>query len=224
MFPNRSCARAGLALLLALPLFAAACQARGGSDEEKQRDEQLKKLNAQSTFNASQKTRQPLLAVEVAVRADGVQAVGAKVIAAPAPKNSAEADLRVTARAGSRTLADYVIPDPRLAEVDTREGPGGQQVLPEGRTTVFAPLAEDITDIQIAPVAGREQRASKGGTLDVRALAVSACEGQTALEVCQKILRAKPGTTGSPSPTQSPSPAQSPTPATAPTRPPGTQD
>lgn len=209
MFQTRSCARAGLALLLlAAPLIVSACQPRGGERQTKEQQERLDKLNAQSTFNVSQKSRQALLAVEVSVRADGVEAVGAKVIRAPAPTNSAEADLRVTAQAGARTVADYVIPDPRLAEVDTREGKGGdRRVLPEGRIIVFAPLAEDLTEIRIAPVTGREQQASKGGTLDARALAVRACEAQTALEECQKILRSKPGTT----PGTTPSPAQTPT-------------
>lgn len=213
MFQTSLCARAGLALLLAAPLIASACQSRGEERQKKEQQEQLEKLNSQSTFNVSQKTRQALLAVEVTVRADGVEAVGAKVIHAPGPTNSAVADLRVTAQAGARTIADYVIPDPRLAEVDTREGEGGgQRVLPEGRTIVFAPLAEDLTEIRIAPVKGREEQASKGGTLDARALAQRACEAQTALEECQKILRSKPGTTQSPtqSPTPTPTPAQPP--------------
>jgi hypothetical protein len=206
---TRRCARAGLALLLAAPLFAVACQSRGGDGQTREQQEQLDKLNSQSTYNVSQKTRQALLAVEVKVRADGVEAVSAKVIHAPAPTNSAIADLRVTAQAGARSVADYVIPDPRLAEVDTREGEGGgRRVLPEARTIVFAPLAEDLSEIRIAPVSGREQQASKGGTLDARALAVRACEAQTALEECQKILRSKPGTTQSP--TQTPSPTQPP--------------
>lgn len=209
MFQTRLCARAGLALLLAAPLIAPACQSRGDEQRKREQQEQLDKLNSQSTYNVAQKTRQALLAVEVTVRADGVEAVSAKVIHAPGPTNSAVADLRVTAQAGARTVADYVIPDPRLAEVDTREGPGGgQRVLPEARTIIFAPLAEDLTDIRLAPVRGREEKASKGGTLDARALAVRACEAQTALEECQKILRSKPGTTQSPTPT--PTPAQPP--------------
>lgn len=220
MLKTRTCARAGLALLLAAPLIAPACQSRVEDRKEKELEEQLERLNSQSTFNASQKSRQTILAVEVKVRADGVEAAGAKVIRAPAPKNSAVAHLRVTARAGERTVADYVIPDPRLAEVNTREGEGGGlRVLPEGSTIVFAPLAEDLTEIRIAPVGGREEQVSKGGTLDVRALAVRACEGQTALEVCQKILRSKPGTTGSPPPPTPPTP----TPTTAPSQLPRTQ-
>lgn len=212
MFQTRPSARAGLALLLlAAPLIAAACQSRGEERPQKEQEEQLAKLNSQSTFNASQRTRQTLLAVEVAVRADGVEAVGARVIRAPAPTNSAEADLRVTAQAGPRTLADYVIPDPRLAEVDRREGEGGGlRVLPEGRIIVFAPLAEDLTEIRIAPVSGRDERVSKGGTLDARSLALRACEAQTALEECQRLLRSKPGatpgTTAQPPPSPSPSP------------------
>src|ERR1044072_8531722 len=140
---------------------------------------------------------------------EGGEAVSGKGSHAPGLTNSPVADRRVTAQAGARTVADYVIPDPRLAEVDTREGPGGgQRVLPEARTIIFAPLAEDLTDIRLAPVRGREEKASKGGTLDARALDVRACEAQTALEECHKILRSKPGTTQSPTPT--PTPAQPP--------------
>jgi hypothetical protein len=220
MLQRKSCARACLVVLLAVPLVASTCRS-GASDDERRTKEQLEKLNAESKFNAGQQQRrQVLLAVEVAVRADGVEAVGARVIRAPAPSHSAEADLRVTARAGSQTVADYTIPDPRLAEVDRREGEGGGlRILPEGRIIVFAPLSENLSEIVIAPVEGRDERVSKGGTLDARTLAVRACEGQDTIEECRRVLAAKPpGTTATATPTNSPPP---PTPATPTPRPPG---
>jgi hypothetical protein len=199
MLRIKSCARSCLAIMLVVPFIISACGTR----------EQAEKPGPENRFDLSELTAHALLAVEVNVRADGLDVVSAKVIRGPSTPNSAEYDLLVTARAGDRTIAEYVIPDPRLAEV---LGHGSEErghlILPEAATVVFAPLTEDLTEIQIAPIKGREERASKGGTIDARTLAARACEGQTGIEECQRIPRSRPEQSPTPTPAPQTSPAQ----------------
>jgi hypothetical protein len=201
LHPNVTRRKAGAAAALGLltcALFVAACGPSRRAQENRGQAgrPQPPEAGAPGKFNVAQMTGRVLLAVEVSVSAEGVRALGASVIRAPAKANSATPDLRVTARAGESVVADYTIADPRRVEIEGKEW----KMLPEGRAFIYAPLSEGLTEFRIEPLPGRERDASKGGTLDARELARRACEGRTELEECRRVLGARPGASPSPQP------------------------
>lgn len=153
------------------------------SQQDRKQAEQAEKANADSNANLTQ-NRVFQLAIEVEVSADGIKPLGASIVRAPAKSGSAMADLRIAAKAGDQTRAEYTAPDPRLSEVERQ----GQRALPSARTFLFVPLSAELTVVQITPVEGREDRVSKGGTFDPRPLARQACQERRALKECIELL------------------------------------
>lgn len=152
---------------------------------------EVDRLNAENKFDVSQMTQQLQLAVEVSVTSEGISTVGVSIIRAPPKSNSALADLRVNVRAGNNVVADYTMADPRIVEEGSREDEegGDQKILPEARTFVFAPLLENLTDIQIIPVDSRREFVSRGGTIDAPPLIQRACQERSDIQECRKLFR-----------------------------------
>ncbi len=145
----------------------------------------MQQINAEAEFDAGKLDVQLQLAVEVEITADGMRALNATIVRAPPKSNSAMADLHVRARAGDRVVTEYVIPDPRLMEVD-REG---RNTAPQATTFIFVPLDAGLTAIDLIPVKGREVEVSKGGSVNPKFWLRQACEKERELAECQEILR-----------------------------------
>ena len=146
--------------------------------------EALVKSEPTEVFDVSMLATTAQLAVEVQVTAGGVTPLGATIVLGPPKANSALTDLSVRALAGDRVLAEYVMADPRLAEVDDT----GTVVLEAAQTFVYAPLSPDLTVLEITAVEGRVG-VSTGGTTDLKPLIWQACNEQPDIKACQEILR-----------------------------------
>ena len=164
-------------------LLVAACATSAPSEEERE----AARANAQADRSAVASTATTaLLAVEVEITAGGVTPIGATIVQAPPKTNSAIADLRVEPVGAER--AAYTMPDPRLAEVDD-PNEQGERILPSARWFVYAPLSASVSAISVQPIAATERKVSRGGTIDVRALAVDACRrNESQLPACREIL------------------------------------
>ena len=174
-------AKKPIAILAALLLASCASSTMSPrSDEERQADQ----VNA--TADPSAITgKQFLLAVEVELTASAeVRALDASIVFAPRPPNSASPDLRV--RANGIEGWEYAIADPLIATVEDPENPQ-TIVLQSARTHVFAPLSPALASITIEP-AEQSEAVARGGTFDVRELAVRACAAmRSSLAPCREI-------------------------------------
>jgi hypothetical protein len=174
----------GLTIIIsALSLSIASCAPTPPEDEEAQSLQAT--MNAEDSFSVQQIAPIYTLAVEVEITAQGVEVIGSRVLLAPEKSNSALVDLIVRAKAGAEVLFEYGLPDPRLAEVDGE----GQITLPAATTFLHVPLLDELTEIEIRPAEGREDIASRGGTIEVLPLLQQACKRQIELEVCQEFFK-----------------------------------
>ena len=181
-----------ISLVLLLVAFLASC-APSSQQAPLEGYEKLEAMaataEAEDAFDIGQLAPVLHLAVEIEVTAEGVRPIGVSIVRGPDKSSSALADLLVTARAGDEVFAEYTIPDPRLAEVDSE----GQRTLTRAPTFVFVPLsavlAEPELKLEIVPVPGREEFVSEGGTLDLVPLVTRACKARPELEECQKIFQ-----------------------------------
>lgn len=166
----------GLALMA---VFSTSCNLFLTQEERK-----AAKVNEEHTFDVRGLASTLHLAIEIEVTADDVKPIAAKIIRGPLKSSAGLADLRIQALEGDKVVREYVIPDPRIAEVER----GGVMMLPRARTFIYTPLSAALTRVRVVPVAGREKIVSKGGVMDARALAQQACRQQPDLKECKEIL------------------------------------
>lgn len=169
-------------------LLLASCATNGPSEEERVAAQANAKASRNAVASAPNATTTSIaqLAVEVEITAAGITPIGATIVQAPPKTNSAIADLRVQAVGADRW--EYTMPDPRFAEVDDPKE-HGERVLPSARWYVYAPLSVTVTAISVQPLAQTERAVSRGGTIDVRALAAEACtRTKSELLACREIV------------------------------------
>ena len=131
-------------------------------------------------------TKVPLLAIEVEITPETVRPVGVRIVQSLPIANSAQDDLLVKIE-GAREF-EYTIADPLVGTVHDETGTR-TITLESARTHVYAPLLPGIATLTIEPVPGTEAPPTRGGVIDLRALAQEACR-RTPLQlpVCQEIL------------------------------------
>ena len=164
------------AILAALLLWSCASNTSPARSAEELEVERVNAVADASLLSASA----PLLAIEVEITVTDVRPIGASIIFAHPPADSAFPELRV--RADGVEGWEYTIANPLVAQVEDPDD--ARMVLFESaRIHVFAPLSPSLRSITIEPIVPTERPVS-GGTFDVRELALRACAGRESVRAC----------------------------------------
>jgi len=179
-------------IVSAAGILAAAVWIGGAADAQQKRAlkelaAQAERSNEQTSFRIGQMNAQPQLAIELEFGPDGVRTVGSTVVRAPRKSNAAVADYRVRALAGARTLAEFVIADPTVVEVD---GEGLRQSEQPQTVFIYVPLDAEMTELAIAPVEGRERftMLKQERRLEARPLLEQGCRDKEGMAECRQTL------------------------------------
>ena len=130
-----------------------------------------------------------IMAIQVRIVGDTAKVERTEIVRAPLPKSAGKAELLVKAMSATdSTLHQYVIDDPRLAEVEGQ----GYIRLPDVKVWVFAPASTSLKSLDLMPV--DDKRLFKGEALkalrvDLQPGISKLCEGTASIAACFQAER-----------------------------------